>query len=416
MTSPPLADAEAIFRAALDRVDPVRMMRRVLRLDGDVLSVETELSSARVDLSAFDRVVVAGMGKASARMALGLEEILGERIADGLVAVKTGHVEKLRRVRLIEASHPVPDESSARAAGEVLALAEACDARTLVITLISGGGSALLCAPARSASGRPLLTLDEKKDVTRVLLACGATIHEINRVRKHLSRIKGGRLARAYAPAASLNLMLSDVVGDDLDAIASGPTVPDPTTFADALKVVRRYGVADRIPAAALRALEDGAAGLHEETAKPGDPAFRRTTNVLIGTNHQALLAAEAEARALGYAPLVLTARLTGEAREAALALLGIGEDVAVGGFPLRPPACLIAGGETTVTLRGSGQGRPRTRRWHSRSSRPCRALPPRRASRSSRLPPTATTAPRTPRAPSRLSRSWSGRGSRGST
>ena len=357
MTNPRAADAEAIFRAALDRVDPVRMMRRVLRLERDVLYVETEISSARFDLSAFDRVVVTGMGKATARMALGLEEVLGDRIAGGLVAVKTGHVEALRRVRLVEAAHPVPDESSSRAAEEILALAKTCDERTLVITLISGGGSALLCAPARGADGRPLLGLDEKKDVTRVLLACGATIHEINCVRKHLSGIKGGRLARAYAPATSLNLMLSDVVGDDLDVIASGPTVPDPTTFGEALEVIRRHGVGERIPPAALRALEAGAAGLIEETPKPGDPAFERTTNVLIGTNHQALLAAEAKARALGYATLVLTSRLTGEAREAALALLGIGEDIALGGFPLRTPACLIAGGETTVTLKGNGKG-----------------------------------------------------------
>jgi hydroxypyruvate reductase len=357
MTARLATDAEAIFRAALDRVDPVPMMKRVLRLDGDVLRVATELSSASFDLSRFDRVVVTGMGKATARMALGLEEILGDRIADGLVSVKAGHVETLRRVRLIEAGHPVPDESSRRAAEEIRAFAGACDERTFVITLISGGGSALLCAPACDAGGRPLISLDEKKEVTRALLACGATIHEMNCVRKHLSRIKGGRLARAYAPATSLNLMLSDVVGDDLDVIASGPTVPDPTTFGDALGVIRRYDVADRIPAAALRALEAGAAGLHEDTPKPGDPAFAKATNVLIGTNHQALLAAERKARALGYATLVLTSRLTGEAREAALALLGIGEDIAVSGFPLHAPACVIAGGETTVTLRGSGKG-----------------------------------------------------------
>lgn len=262
------------------------MMRRVLRLDGDVLRLETELSSAAFDLSAFGRVVVTGMGKATARMALALEEILGDRIADGLISVKAGHVETLRRVRVIEASHPVPDESSARAAQEILAFANACDERTFVITLISGGGSALFCAPACGADGHPLITLEEKKEVTRTLLACGATVHEMNCVRKHLSRVKGGRLARAYAPATSLNLLVSDVVGDDLDIIASGPTVADPTTFRDALEVIRRHGVADRIPAAALAALEAGAAGLHEDTPKLGDPAFARTTNVVIGTNH----------------------------------------------------------------------------------------------------------------------------------
>ena len=357
MTNPLRADAETIFRAALARVDPVPMMRRVLRLEGDLLRLETEHASASWDLSAFDRVVVAGAGKATARMALGLEEILGDRIADGLVVVKAGHVETLRRVRLVEAAHPVPDASSAQAAEALLAFARACDERTLVITLISGGGSALLCAPARGADGHPLLGLDEKQAVTRTLLACGATIHEMNCVRKHLSRIKGGRLARAYAPATSLNLLLSDVVGDDLDVIASGPTVPDPTTYTDALQVIARYGVAERMPAAAMRALAAGQSGLLEETPKPDDPAFALTSNVLVGTNHQALLAAEAAARGLGYQTLVLTSRLTGEARQAALLLLGMGEEIAARGVPLRPPACLIAGGETTVTLRGSGKG-----------------------------------------------------------
>lgn len=356
-TEPVRADAEAIFRAALERVDPVPMMRRVLRLDGDLLRVETEETSASFDLARFDRVVVTGAGKASARMALAVEELLGDRLAGGLVVVKAGHGERLRRVRLVEAAHPVPDASSVRAAEELLAFAAGLDERTLVLTLVSGGGSALLCAPAAGPDGRPLLTLEEKQAVTRALLGCGATIHELNCVRKHLSRIKGGRLARAYGAATSLNLLLSDVVGDDLDVIASGPTVADPTTYADALAVIARHRLADRIPAAALRVLEDGAAGRLPETPKPGAPELARARDVLVGTNHQALLAAEARARTLGYRTLVLTSRLTGEAREAALVLLGVGEDVARHGFPLTPPACVIAGGETTVTLRGRGKG-----------------------------------------------------------
>ena len=354
--NPLRTDAESIFRAALDRVDPVSMLRRVVKLRGDELTVATELDSATVDLTAFDRIVVTGMGKASARMALGLEEVLGDRITDGLVVVKRGHVERLRRVRLLEASHPVPDASSVRGAEEVLALARTFDPRTLVITLISGGGSALVCAPAAGPDGRPI-GLDDKQEVTRLLLSCGATIHELNCVRKHLSRLKGGRLARAFAPATSLNLLLSDVVGDDLDVIASGPTVPDPTTFADALGVLKRHALTPRVPAPALRVLEAGAAGALDESPKAGDPALARAHSLLIGTNYQALLAAAARARELGYATLVLTSRLTGEAREAALMLLGIGEDVAHNGFPVAPPACIIAGGETTVTLRGSGRG-----------------------------------------------------------
>ena len=286
------ADAESIFRAGVERVDPLPVMRRILRLDGDVLHAETEFESARYDLSTFDRVLVTGMGKATARMALGLEEVLGDRIADGLISVKTGHVERLRRIRTLEAGHPVPDATSLRASEEILAFVHGLSARTLVITLISGGGSALLCGPAVGADGSPLLTLDEKKEVTRALLACGATIHEINCVRKHLSRVKGGRLARAYRPASSLNLMLSDVVGDDLDVIASGPTVPDPTTFSDALALVERLGLTGKLPRAAVGVLEKGVSGRLDETPKVGDDAFERTRNLLIGTNYQALLAA----------------------------------------------------------------------------------------------------------------------------
>ncbi|MFO0581678.1 MAG: DUF4147 domain-containing protein [Anaeromyxobacter sp.] len=351
------ADAEAIFRAAVERVDPAPMIRRALSLRGEVLEVSTELGATSVDLSRFRRVVVTGFGKASARMAQGVEAVLGDRIDGGLVVAKAGAGERLRRIRLVEASHPVPDEGSVRAAESLLALAAGFDAETLVLTLVSGGGSALLCAPAVDAAGRPLLTLGEKQEVTRALLASGATIHELNCVRKHLSRVKGGRLARGFGEATSLALLLSDVVGDDLDVIASGPTVADPTTYADALAVLDRYGVRGGAPRAAVRALEEGAAGRLEETPKAGDPALARTTNVLVGTNRQALLAAEARARALGYRTLVLTSRLTGEAREAALALLGIAGDVAGAGFPLAPPACVIAGGETTVTVKGTGKG-----------------------------------------------------------
>lgn len=351
MTGNALNDAEAIFRAGLERVDPLAMMARTLRLEGSVLVVETEWDRAEFDLDRFRAVTVTGMGKATARMALGLERLLGDRISGGLVAVKAGHVEELERIRILEAAHPVPDARSAAAAGAILDLARGCDQHTLAISLISGGGSAIACAPAAG------LTLDDKQAATRLLLGCGATIHELNCVRKHLSRIKGGRLARAFAPATALNLLLSDVVGDDLDVIASGPTVADPSSFAEALEILRRHGLERRVPGPALEILQAGARGALEETPKPGDPSLAGTRNILLGTNRQALLSAERRARELGYHTLVLTARLTGEAREVAHVLLGIGEDIAVSGFPLPRPACVIAGGETTVTLRGAGKG-----------------------------------------------------------
>jgi glycerate 2-kinase len=349
------AEAEAIFRAGLARVDPLAMMERVLTRTGDVLRVSTETECHAYDLSRYKRVLVLGAGKASARLALGLERVLGDRLWGGVVAVKEGYRETLTRLTLLEAGHPVPDERSAAAARAVLELARQAGPDDLVIVLVSGGGSAILAAPL-SIPGYAL-SLADKQEVTRALLACGATIQDVNRVRKKLSAIKGGRLAQAIAPAHCLSLILSDVVGDDLDAIASGPTVPDPTTPAEVLEVLARYGLAGRIPAEAERMLGDVAKGLVPDTPKVDDPAFATTRTVLVGTNHQALLAARDKAVALGYNTLILTSHLTGEAREMARLFLGLAQDMAAHGLPLRPPACVIAGGETTVTLRGPGKG-----------------------------------------------------------
>jgi hydroxypyruvate reductase len=313
--------------------------------------VGTELEEARFNLRDFDRVLVAAFGKAAARMALGLEEVLGDRITGGVAAVKEGHLERLTRIDLIEAAHPVPDIRSVRAATEILGLGGKVNERTLVFILISGGGSSILCAPTQG------LELEDKATTTRLLLSSGATIQEINCVRKHLSAVKGGRLAVALAPATAVSLVLSDVIGDDLNVIASGPTVPDPTTWDDVADIVQRRSIGDSLPARVAELIRRGVAGILADTPKPGDPSFARCSAFLIGTNRLALMAAEAKARELGYAPLVLTSRLTGEAREVALMLLGIGEDIAASGFPLVRPACLIAGGETTVTIRGSGKG-----------------------------------------------------------
>jgi hydroxypyruvate reductase len=362
------ADAEAIFRAAVSRVDPAPMIENSIRIvpaaeasSGNrrgTLVVAAGQDEYRYDLDGIDRIFAAGMGKASARMAAGLERALGERLSGGIIAVKEGHVETLKRIRLIESAHPVPDARSVVAASAMLdlgtTLGTKLTGRDLVIVLVSGGGSSILCAPV---SG---LTLEDKIGTTRLLLASGATINEVNCVRKHLSAVKGGRLARALAPATVLTLILSDVIGDDLDAIASGPTVPDPTTFADALEIVRRYGIEDRLPLPAaehLRAGATGGASAPAETPKPGDAVFSRTRTVLVGTNRLALDAAEAEATRRGYNTLVLSSRVAGEAREIAQVFLGIGKDIAASDAPVLKPACVIAGGETTVTLRGKGTG-----------------------------------------------------------
>ena len=283
-------------------------------------------------------------------MGQALEEILGDRLEGGALAVKAGTTLPLRRLRQLEAGHPVPDEGSVRAGREIAALADAGDERTLFVNLISGGGSALLAAPLEGVS------LADKQEVTRLLLACGATIQEINCLRKHLSALKGGRLARRMHPAASLNLILSDVVGDRLDSIASGLTAPDPTTWGEAAEIVRRHGLEEKLPAAVREALRAGTEGRLPETPKAGDPAFERVRNVLLGTNRAALEAARARAEELGYRATVLSSRLTGEAREVARVLYAIGREWSGGGRAGRP-ACLLAGGETTVTLRGDGRG-----------------------------------------------------------
>lgn len=387
MEEGPIVDhLKQIFTAALRRVDPYAMLRERLALEGGTLvvgggglSLETSAPKAtykepalengapeaaggrteRFDLGRYERIVALGVGKASARMAQAVEEILGGRLAGGLVAVPAGASIPLRRVKLIEAGHPVPDGESARAGREMARLAREGDERTLFVNLISGGGSALLAAPLEweDGQGRLALSLEEKRETTRLLLASGAAIQEFNCVRKHLSMVKGGRLAALMHPAESLNLILSDVVGDRLDTIASGLTSPDETTYRQARAVLRKYGLEDRLPAAARAVLEAGEAGRIPETPKPGDPVFRGVHNVLIGTNRSALLAARSKAEELGYRTAVLSSRLTGEAREAARVLLGIGQDIGQGGLLPARPACLLAGGETTVTVRGKGRG-----------------------------------------------------------
>jgi glycerate 2-kinase len=332
--------ARAIWRSALAAGDVGPLVANALRLEENLLVAGT----ARVDLSAVDRVLVLGCGKAAAAMARAAEARLGDRIAAGLVVVKDGYTVPTRRVEVVEAGHPVPDARGERAAARLLELAATAGRRDLVLFLVSGGGSALTPAPP------PPITLAEKQAVTRALLAAGATIDELNAVRKHLSLIKGGQLARAAAPAAVVTLALSDVVGDRLDVIASGPTAPDPTTFADALDVLRRRDCLVKAPQAVRERLEAGARGEVPETPKPGDPIFEHVIHVIIGTNSLVAEAAVAEARRLGYRTELLTRALTGEARDVARELVGRARRL-----PSR--SCLVAAGETTVTVRGHGRG-----------------------------------------------------------
>ena len=323
----PREAARSILEAALAAGDVAPLVRRHLHVD-----------------PRHARVHVLGCGKASGVMAAVAEEVVGDRIADGFVVVKDGHGARVRRVEISEAGHPVPDERGLAASARLLELARSAREDDLVLFLVSGGGSALTPAPA------PPITLGEKREVTRLLLASGATIGELNAVRKHLSLFKGGQLARAAWPATVLTLALSDVIGDPLDVIASGPTTPDPTTFADAREVLARRGLAGQVPASIARRLEAGSRGEIEETPKPGDRLFGRVTAIVIGNNGLIVDAAVAMAGRLGYRPHLATRELQGEARDVA-------RDLVARARRLEPPACLIACGETTVTVTGRGKG-----------------------------------------------------------
>jgi hydroxypyruvate reductase len=341
MTRDPLRE---VFQAALAAAEPSDAVRAAITLSGDRLTTRGKA----FDLLAFDSLVVVGAGKAACPMAGAVEDVLDGRISAGLVITKYGHTRPLERITAVEAGHPVPDAAGVAATEKVIRMLAASGERTLVIVLLSGGGSALLVAPV------PEITLADKQVVTDLLLRSGARIEELNAVRKHLSRVKGGRLAELARPATVLTLILSDVIGDRLDVIGSGPTAPDSTTFGDALAVLDRYGLRGRAPGRVLSVLDAEARGDAVETPKVGNECFRKVENVIIGGLGRSLEAARDKARSLGYEAEVITAELAGEAREAATFLAG--KALAVPRSTGRP-RCLISGGETTVTVRGRGRG-----------------------------------------------------------
>jgi hydroxypyruvate reductase len=339
--------ARQIFAAALRAVDPGEAVRRHLIREGTKLRAGAEV----LDLAAVRQIIVVGCGKAAAPMAAAVEGILGDRITRGVVVTKYGHLHPTRTIRVHEAGHPVPDAAGLAGSEAVLEHMRHLGPQDLVLLLISGGGSALSPAPVAG------ITLEEKRALTGALLACGADIREMNTIRKHISRIKGGQLAQAAQPARVVALVLSDIVGDPLDAIASGPTVPDPTSYADALGILDRYRIREQVPASIRARLEAGARGEVPETPKPGDPLFARVVHVIVGSNIQALEAAYHEASRLGLPPMILSSSVEGETRDIARMHAAIAREIRQTGNPLPPPACVISGGETTVTLTGSGKG-----------------------------------------------------------
>jgi len=335
-----------VLGRAINAVEGGAAVKRAVGLRGNVLTI----ASHRFDLRRYEQVVVLGAGKAAASMARALEPLLGNRLQGGLVVVKYGHGAPTRRITVCEAGHPYPDRAGFYGARRFMRMASALSERDLLIVLLSGGASSLLPAPVSGIS------LSDKQRVTRRLLRSGADIQDINTVRKHLSALKGGRLA-AMTSARIVTLILSDVLGDDVSAIASGPTAPDPTTFRQAVLCLKRRRLWSSLPASMRRHLDRGCRGLEAETPKPGAPCFRRVFNILIGSGALAVAEAARAAQEAGFRTVIHSTSLTGEARLAGAAFGAMARELRRYAKPGRRPCCIIAGGETTVTVKGHGRG-----------------------------------------------------------
>jgi glycerate 2-kinase len=335
------------LECALNAVDSKQLVKSRVSLEDSILRVDGH----SFDLKAFKNVYVVGGGKASGSMAEALEKILGKRITAGIVNVPYGSKHKTSIIKLHESSHPLPDEAGVEGTRRMLEIAEQAEKDDLIICLISGGGSSLMPSP------RSGISLEDKRKLTSALLKSGATISQINTVRKHTSDFKGGWLAKKAYPATLLNLILSDVVSDQLDFIASGPAVPDSTTFVEARKVLEKYGLWETAPSSIRKVLSDGEKGLIAETPKAGDAAFEKVYNVIIGNNRSASLAACKYLKSVGLNTLLLTSTLEGEARYGGTMLASVAREILASSNPVPKPAGIIAGGETTVTVTGKGLG-----------------------------------------------------------
>ncbi len=340
-------DAMAIFRAGLDAADPERAVLNHLQKQAQgVFSV----AGHSLDLDRFDRVLVVGAGKAACPMARALEKAL-PRIDGGCITTKYGHCRDLDHVAVTEAGHPVPDENGVTGTQNILDILNSATEKDIIFCVISGGGSALMPRPVEGIS------LAHKQETTSALLACGASIHEVNAIRRHISKIKGGGLARAAYPARLVTFVLSDVIGDDLDTIASGPTVPDASSFADCLEIIDRRKLRHTLPVEVLEHLEKGALGKIPDTPKEGDPIFQACSTVIVGSSRQSLFAARDKAKALGYDAMILSSEIEGETRDVAKVHAAIAREILNTRNPVAPPACVLSGGETTVTIKGDGLG-----------------------------------------------------------
>lgn len=342
-------DALSILGSALDSVDPKKAVFDQVKRGGNMLHA----GGVVYNLDKFRQVFLVGGGKAGGSMAEAVESLLGDRLTGGVVNILKGTKEKYRtsRVELIEASHPVPDGSGVGGVKAMLNIVSGLTPDDLVIVVISGGGSALMPCPADG------VTLDDLQVVTKALLRRGATINDLNAVRKHLDTFKGGQLVKRCQPAEVLSLILSDVVGDPLDAIASGPTAPDPTTWADAEETLKKYDVWETAPESIKARIGRGLAGEIPDTPKESDAAFSRVKNIVVANNSHAAEAASMKARDLGYNSIILSTMVEGEARHVGGVYAGIAREISERGRPIKSPAAIIIGGETTVDVKGPGRG-----------------------------------------------------------
>jgi glycerate 2-kinase len=337
----------SILRASILAADSRQALHRALIPRGNRLSV----GKLEYDLDAYRHIYVLSAGKAAIPMTEVVSEVLGDRISDGCVVVPHGYKGSLKRIPTFQAGHPIPDRNGIKAAERCMELARKAGVQDLVVVLLSGGASALLPLPAEK------ITLRDKQRVTEHLLKSGARIDEVNTVRKHLSRLKGGRLAAEIYPASSLTLILSDVLSRDLSVIASGPTVPDPSTFGDAVTVIKRYDLWAKLPQSVKKHLQIGCRERYPETPKPGDAIFERAQHYIVSDNRAAVQAADLQAKALGFQVMVLTTTLMGEAREVARVFGSLAREIHHSGLPISRPACILAGGELTVSVKGRGRG-----------------------------------------------------------
>lgn len=347
----PEQDLKSIFIRAVEAADPFSLVTGLVEKDRNILTIQTPDTILREDLLHWRDITVLGVGKASGRMAQAIEQVLGGSISRGVVITKYGQGKDLNRIKVLEAGHPIPDGRSMEGARSLMRLAQEAGGSTLIINLVSGGGSALACLPADG------LSLEDKRKTTDLLLKSGAGIDAFNCIRKHLSGIKGGNLAKASSPARMINLILSDVMGDSLTTIASGMTVPDPTTFSQAKKFLGEFHLWNKVPDPVRRRMESGIRGEIPETPKDEDPCFARVDNIIIGNNRTARLAAEKYGKELGYDTRVLPDPITGEARDAATSFTSLVTEIEAGKSGLKRPVLIIAGGETTVTISGAGTG-----------------------------------------------------------